>query len=144
MQKSGFAKMRHYVGFWQIGSHIATLVHIISIQAYLFIAGIFIYYTHYSCVLSIFCILYSCKEQGSRATTYTRQERSTRLSTNSNSWLMSYVMEGLCGCICRKCSSYILQIPKQQSRRIVQDHWYTQPTFKTFLERFVITVGSSL
>ena len=22
MQKSGFPKMRHYVGFWQIGSHI--------------------------------------------------------------------------------------------------------------------------
>ena len=24
MQKSGFPKMRHYVGFWQIGSHICT------------------------------------------------------------------------------------------------------------------------
>ena len=26
MQKSGFPKMRHYVGFWQIGSHILKLV----------------------------------------------------------------------------------------------------------------------
>ena len=27
MQKSGFPKMRHYIGFWQIGSHIAAIVN---------------------------------------------------------------------------------------------------------------------
>ena len=37
---------------------------------------------------------------------------------------MSYVMEGLCGCICLKCSSYILHIPTvREQSRIVQYYW---------------------
>lgn len=47
--------------------------------------------------------------------TYTKQLRSARSSMKSNSWLMSYVIDGLFGFILFKCSSYILQTPGQKT-----------------------------
>lgn len=46
--------------------------------------------------------------------TYTKQLRSARSSMKSNSWLMSYVIDGLLGFILFRCSSYILHTPAQQ------------------------------
>lgn len=46
--------------------------------------------------------------------TYTKQLRSARSSMKSNSWLMSYVIDGLLGFILFKCSSYILHTPVQE------------------------------
>lgn len=49
--------------------------------------------------------------------TYTKQLRSARSSIKSNSWLISYVMEGLLGFILLRCSSYILHTPVKQDIR---------------------------
>lgn len=47
--------------------------------------------------------------------TYTKQLRSAKSSMKSNSWLMSYVIDGLLGFILFKCSSYILHTPVRET-----------------------------
>lgn len=47
--------------------------------------------------------------------TYTKQLRSARSSMKSNSWLMSYVIDGLLGFILFRCSSYILHTPELEA-----------------------------
>lgn len=50
--------------------------------------------------------------------TYTKQLRSARSSMKSNSWLMSYVMDGLLGFILFRCSSYILHTPVHKAKAL--------------------------
>lgn len=59
--------------------------------------------------------------------TYTKQLRSARSSMKSNSWLMSYVIDGLLGFILFKCSSYILHTPVQET-----ENTYNTPTCKKY------------
>lgn len=51
---------------------------------------------------------------------YTRHDMSARRSMKSKSWLMSYVIDGLLGFCCFKCSSNILQMPEKKSGSFVE------------------------
>ena len=37
MQKSGFPKMRHYVGFWQIGTHMYVFSIVVDTHNFIYI-----------------------------------------------------------------------------------------------------------